>query len=89
MTIVHEPAASRFVVHLPEGAALLEYTLESDAAVFTHTFVPSAARGQGVAEALVRTALTWAREQKLRVVASCSYVARFIERHPDLVRQDI
>jgi predicted GNAT family acetyltransferase len=40
-------------------------------------------RGKGLAESLVRTALAWARVEKLKVVPQCSYVARFIERHSE------
>ena len=49
--------------------------------IFTHTFVPDAMRGKGVAEMLVRAGLAGARERGRSVVAECSYVARFIERH--------
>ncbi len=87
MNIVHEPAASRFIGRRAEGDSLVEYSLVGDRVLFTHTFVPPHARGLGFAEALVRSALAWASENNLRVEASCSYVVRFIERHPDLVRR--
>jgi predicted GNAT family acetyltransferase len=32
---------------------------------------------------MVRSALAWARGEKLKVVPQCSYTARFIERHPE------
>ena len=82
MNIVHEPAASRFIGRRAEGDSLV-----GDRVLFTHTFVPPHARGLGFAEALVRSARAWASENNLRVEASCSYVVRFIERHPDLVRR--
>jgi len=34
---------------------------------------------------LVRAALDFARTERLRVIPACSYVAAFVERHPDLV----
>jgi predicted GNAT family acetyltransferase len=49
----------------------------------THTFVPGELRGRGLAEQLVRAALEHARAEKLRVVPACSYVAKYIERHPE------
>ena len=49
---------------------------------FTHTFVPGELRGRGIAELLVRTALEDARTAGHKVVPSCSYVAKFIERNP-------
>ncbi|ATC63155.1 GNAT family N-acetyltransferase [Nibricoccus aquaticus] len=87
MTIAHEPAASRFIARLPEGDSVVEYSLTGDAVVFTHTLVPAALRGRGIAEALVRAALAWASGENLHVGATCSYVARFIERHPELARR--
>jgi predicted GNAT family acetyltransferase len=87
MSIVHEPESSLFIARRPEGDSVVEYSLDGDRVLFTHTFVPPEARGHGVAEALVRAALAWASEKNLRVEASCSYVVRFIERHPELVRR--
>jgi predicted GNAT family acetyltransferase len=51
--------------------------------IFTHTFVPDALRGRGIAAVLVRTALEEARRTGRRVVPRCSYVAEFIQRHPE------
>lgn len=56
---------------------------------FTHTAVPDAFEGQGVGSALARTALDQARADGLAVVAPCSFIAGWIDRHPayaDLVR---
>jgi predicted GNAT family acetyltransferase len=49
----------------------------------THTGVPRELEGRGIAAALVETALTWAREQGYKVVPLCSYVRRYIGRHPE------
>ena len=63
--------------------ALLTYVREGGRVVFDHTYVPEQFRGKGVAAALVRAALNEAREQRWRIVPQCSYVAAFIERHPE------
>jgi len=65
--------------------AVAEYVRGVDELVLTRTFVPPALRGRGLAEALVRAALDFARTERLRVIPACSYVAAFVERHPDLV----
>lgn len=57
--------------------------------VIDHTFVPPALNGQGLAAILTEAALNRARVDRVRIVPQCSYVARWIERHPawqDLVR---
>lgn len=77
----HNAAAHRFEAVVEGHRSVAEYELVDDTVVFTHTFVPPDLRGRGVAEKLVRTALEWARVEKRHVVPSCSYVARFIERH--------
>lgn len=84
MNIVHEPMSSRFLEGSGADAAVLTYRLEATRVVFDHTLVPPSRRGQGIAEALVRTGLAWARAQGLAVVAECSYVDRFLARHPEL-----
>jgi predicted GNAT family acetyltransferase len=48
-----------------------------------HTFVPSALRGQGVAQALVEALVADARAQGFKVVPQCSYVAALFRRHPE------
>ena len=63
--------------------ALMSYSRDGGRVVFDHTYVPEQFRGKGVAAALVRAALNEAREQHWQIVPQCSYVAAFIERHPE------
>ncbi len=83
MVVQHNGAESRFEFTLDGHHSVVEYQLDGEKVVFTHTFVPPALRGRGIAEKLVRAALGWARDEKKRVVPACSYVAVFIERHPE------
>lgn len=80
MDIQHEPQRHRFVVSLDGLESVLEYRLQGDNINFTHTFVPEALRGRGIAEKLVRTGIAWAREQGYVMQASCWYAKRFLER---------
>lgn len=59
------------------------YTDEPGLRHFTHTKVDDAFGGQGVGAKLVGSALDNTRANGLSVVAECSYVAKFIDRHPD------
>ncbi|WP_275430632.1 GNAT family N-acetyltransferase [Klebsiella aerogenes] len=36
-----------------------------------------------MAARLVEAGLAWAREQQLKVVPACSYVAIYLQRHPE------
>ncbi len=47
-----------------------------------HTFVPNELRGKGVAAVLAKEALSYAKEQQLKVIPSCSYIAVYLQRHP-------
>ena len=79
----HNPAASRFEIDTDGHLSVIDYERGDRAITFTHTFVPPELRGRGLAEQLVRAALAHARAEQWRVVPACSYVARFIERHPE------
>ena len=81
MTPQHEPGRQRFT--LPTTPiSVLDYSLSPGRVVFTHTGVPPAFRGQGLAAQLVETGLQWAADQGLKVVPACSYVQLHIQRHP-------
>ena len=83
VTVVHNPAASRYEATVDGHLAVAEYTLDASRQTFTHTFVPTELRGRGIAELLVRAALEDARIAGRRIVPQCSYVARYVARHPE------
>ncbi|MFA6961209.1 MAG: GNAT family N-acetyltransferase [Opitutaceae bacterium] len=83
ISVQHNEAQSRFVAQIDGHLAHADYELADGAITFTHTFVPPELRGLGLAEQLVRTALAHARHHHLRVIPACSYVATFIQRHPE------
>ncbi len=85
LAVRHNTAAQRFELDTDDGRlAVADYRLRRDGVVtFTHTGVPFEQRGRGIAAALIEAALDWARQQKLQVVPACSYVARYMERHPE------
>ncbi|QYM79906.1 N-acetyltransferase [Horticoccus luteus] len=78
----HNAAAHRYELAADGDVAVAEYQIDGHTITFTHTWVPPALRGRGLAEQLVRQALDDARADARRVVPQCSYVARFISRHP-------
>jgi hypothetical protein len=82
-TVRHEPERSRFVIPLPDGEAELLYRpFADDVLELQHTEVPRSGRGQGFGDALVRAALDHARQQGMRVMATCPYVQSWLRRHP-------
>jgi len=81
--VTHNHAASRYEALVDGHLAVADYTVSNGKIVLTHTFVPPELRGRGIAEKLVRAALDGARVEGRRVVPACSYVAVFIQRHPE------
>ena len=63
--------------------SVVDYVVENDRMVITHTFVPSSLRGRGVAAVLVDAALGFARAHGMKVVPQCSYVDTYFRRHPE------
>ncbi len=82
--VVHDNRAElRYEVATGGEIAIAAYRIEADRVVFTHTVVPEAVQGQGVGSRLVRGALADVRARGLSVVPLCSFVAGYIDRHPD------
>ena len=81
----HNPQQNRFEYVAPDGAlAVCEYTRKADVWDLNHTYVPDSLRGQGIAAKLVDAAVAHIRRQGGMVRPSCSYVAVYFERHPEL-----
>jgi len=81
--VKHNHVANRFEAMVDGHLAVADYVLDGERMILTHTFVPPQLRGRGIAEKLVQPALEWARAEKRLVVPSCSYVAAYIQRHPE------
>lgn len=82
--IAHDPAARRFSVDVDGHRAVLEYQLGDGTLAITHTGVPAAIGGRGIASRLVEAAFAHARAAGLKVRPACSYAAAWVERHPEV-----
>jgi len=89
--VTHIKNANRFEVLLENGqTAYLNYNEFNNSLNLSHTYVPKSFEGKGIAAAIVKFALDYARKNNLSIIPSCPYVAAYIERHPehrDLVKQ--
>jgi uncharacterized protein len=83
--VVHNPARHRFEVRLEGHTALADYEMRDDGRVMvlTHTVVPTALEGRGIAGALAKFAMAHAREHGLRIDPQCPYMRSYMERHPE------
>ena len=83
--------ANRFEILADEHVAFLLFHVRGTVIALIHTEVPPALQHQGLADALAKTALEYARSHSLRVKVICPFVKAFLTRHPefqDLVKND-
>jgi len=81
--ITHNAAASRFECTVDGHLSVADYQLHDSVMLMTHTGVPAALQGRGIAAALVAEAIAHARAQGLKVKPLCSYVDVWMRRHPE------
>jgi uncharacterized protein len=81
--IQHEADHHRFITTVEGHPCVLDYVLSGPVMTITHTGVPPAVAGKGIAAELTRVALETARQSHWKVVPQCSYAALYVERHPE------
>jgi predicted GNAT family acetyltransferase len=80
----HNAEASRYeLVEDGEVVGIADYVLAEGTAVFPHTVISPARRGDGLGAQLVQAALDDQRRAGHKIVATCWYVAAFIDEHPE------
>jgi uncharacterized protein len=82
--VQHRESAKRFTMRTPSGLAYISYE-EPDPRTMDlqHTVVPEPDRGQGLGATLVQEAISHARDEGKKVVATCPFVKAWLEKHPE------
>jgi predicted GNAT family acetyltransferase len=73
----------RYEMDTEGGTAFATYRVDGDTIHVTHSEVPSALRGRGLGDKLVKGMLDLARTQGRKVVPLCSFVSTYMRRHPE------
>lgn len=81
--LTHDAAGDRFVARIDGVEAENSYSIHERVMTITHTRVPEAIAGRGIAGALTAAALEYARARGLTVVPQCAYVAAYVGKHPE------
>lgn len=81
--VEHNQEKGRYEVRVDGKLAVLEYRDGGGVRYFTHTGVPQALEGRGIASTLAKTALDEARAAQLTIVPLCPFVRSYIQRHPE------
>lgn len=81
---IDEPGSRYEVVLDDEVAGYAEYQLGEGMITFTHTVVDDAHEGQGLGSELAEGALRDAKDRCLTISSRCSFISKYLERHPEL-----
>ena len=83
LQIEHLPEHGRFQTRIDDRLCVADYRLADGVMTVTHTEVPPALQGRGIAAALVQALLDHAGAQRLKVRPLCSYARAYMRRHPE------
>ena len=84
MDVQHDSKRHRFFLDVTGGTAELSYRpIDAHMIDLVHTGVPEEAAGQGIAGKLATAAFAWARQNGMKLVVTCPFVAKWLERHPE------
>jgi uncharacterized protein len=81
--IIQNQEKLRFETKVNDESGYIDYRWYKGSLALLHIFVPSKGRGTGIPEALAKFALEFAKEQNLKVMVYCSYIAKYIKLHPE------
>jgi predicted GNAT family acetyltransferase len=81
--VTNNGAKGQFEIRTDSDLATLKYRRQGSTLDLVHTEVPPAYGGMGYGTALVKAALTFARDEKLKIIPTCPFVKRYVERHPE------
>jgi predicted GNAT family acetyltransferase len=84
-TVEDNKREQRFELTLGEGKlAFIQYAKAREGVVeLTHTEVPEEFEGQGIGSRLVKGTFEIIREENLKMIPTCRFVAVYLQRHPD------
>jgi len=89
MSVIDNPAQSRFELEENGALAFATYRKHGDVYAIPHVEAAEALRGKGTAGRLMEGIATMAREKHFKIHPSCPYARAWFQRHPaqnDLVR---
>jgi predicted GNAT family acetyltransferase len=81
--IYQNVSKQRFETKVGDTLAVLDYQWEDGNMALTHTYVPVEGRGKGLAAALAKFALEYIKENRIKAIVYCPYVAKYLLEHPE------
>ena len=84
-TLIHNEAESKYEYHIDGHIAYITYDEDQEGNMhLTHTIVPDALAGKGLARTLLEDVLEECKKADKKAVAQCSYIVKYQEKHPEL-----
>lgn len=85
LKVENNEAKKRFEIKVEDKLAVAEYNRVANRIIFTHTEVPPALEGNGIGSLLAKTALEFAKQESLKVIPLCPYIAGYIKKHREYI----
>jgi len=85
-TLIHNETENKYEFHIDGHTAYITYDNQDGVLHLTHTIVPDALAGKGLAKILTIAVMDEVDSQGLKVQAQCSYTVAFLEKNPDYQR---
>ena len=79
--VINDKQGSRFLLDVDGNEVYLLYAEDKETIDLYSTHTPTSLRGQGLAAIVVAFAFEYAKENNLKVIPSCWYVRKFLEKH--------
>ncbi len=84
LKVEHDAANHLFFIKVKGGNAEISYDKHADDYLdLTHTYVPGASRGFGIASDLTEQVLKFARENQYKIKPSCPFIKNYIDKNPE------
>ncbi len=81
---IHDnPARHRYELTIDGVTAFVTYRRRPGEITFVHTEVPAGLEGRGVGSRLARHVLDAARQDGVKVVPMCPFIAAWMKKHPE------
>ena len=82
-TLIHNKSECKYEYHIDEHVAYITYDDQNGNMHLTHTVVPDALSGKGLAKTLLEDVLKQIKKDNKKAVAQCSYITRYLDKHPE------
>mgnify|MGYP000014479304 FL=1 len=82
-TLVHNEPECKYEYHIEGNIAYITYDDQDGNMHLTHTIVPDALAGKGLAKQLLEDVLEQIKKDGKKAVAKCSYIVKYQEKNPE------